>query len=176
MYSRTSWLQGVDPEVSSDTPLQHTSWQYLPVELREVLSKHLLFRGATASKTTVKPLDRVKRLSNGATGTVLAVNDNKPGDVDLAVLWDQPHEGCRLFEVDLGDIHTTNESLSKEQEKEAKEALHQFKQDRKQYEDAFEDKLKNSGKTNYEKTNEEDEQKGPRHDESHEEATQEASA
>lgn len=89
----------------------------------------------------LKEFGRVKRPSNGATGIVLKINDNKPGDIDVLVLWDIPHLGHNIFETDIGDIEPLNEEASEAAIAKAKEHLEKHLKDKETYEKNFKDEL-----------------------------------
>lgn len=100
----------------------------------------------------IKSYDRVKRVSTDDKGTVLQVNDTKPGDIDVLALWDKPHEGYQVYEVDIGDIEKLDEKPTMDQLAEAQGALEKYQLEKQQYEDNFADKnierMKNSTEEN----------------------------
>jgi hypothetical protein len=93
-------------------------------------------------KGSIKEFQRVQRASTGETGIVLKVNDQKPGDIDVLVLWDKPHEGYDVFETDIGDIVAAGEEATPEQVAQAKAKLEEHLAKKEKYESDFQDKIK----------------------------------
>lgn len=94
------------------------------------------------SEGEVKEFSRVERASTGEKGIVLKVNDQKPGDIDVLVLWDTPHAGYSIFETDIGDILPLDEQPSEEDIARAKEVRSKYDEDKKKYEESFQKKVK----------------------------------
>lgn len=139
--AKTRIITELLPNTPEALELQHKSWKHLSTELQEALSKYFQL-GVCKRASNIQPMDRVERFSNGATGTTLAVNDNKPGDIDVCVYWDEPHEGAQVFEVDLGDIKKLDTPATSEQQASAETARTDFLKAREQYEADFNSRIK----------------------------------
>lgn len=92
-------------------------------------------------KCDIKQYQRVERI-DGQQGTVVAINDSKPDDYDILILWDEDHEGVRLYEDDIGNLKTLGEEPTPEQLSEAQSAFEKHRQEKAKYEDDFKNKVK----------------------------------
>jgi hypothetical protein len=141
-------------QVGLSSDLYMCAWEVLDKDSQHALEKSVQFKGASVIEpykkekedllTELKPFDRIRHRATSEEGTVLSINDMKPGDIDVAILWDKPHEGYSVFETDIGEIERTHQPLSDDMKSKAEDALNKFKKDRKEYEKHFQDKLKNS--------------------------------
>lgn len=87
---------------------------------------------------------RVKiKLADGGflEGTVLDVNDKKPGDVDITILWDKPLHGLMISETHPQELVVLG-PISKEQKARAEKGFKILKEYQGQYEAAFAEKNK----------------------------------
>jgi len=86
--------------------------------------------------------DRIKlKTDEDIEGTVLEIQDTKPGDIDLLVFFDQPQvEGETIIEVNPTEVIKIGEA-SEEQKDRAKNAFKEFEDKRKKYEENFEEKV-----------------------------------
>lgn len=87
-------------------------------------------------------------------GTILEVNDLKPGDIDIAVLWDEPINGERVTEVHPQEIAIL-ESAKGEHLETAKRIQSILKESKEEYDEAFKgddkDRLQKALKDDYQK-------------------------
>jgi len=70
-------------------------------------------------------------------GTVIDLNDAKPGDIDLSILWDSPLNNLFISEIHLHEAEILNEKLDFNQLEEAKKIRKALKKFQSKYEKSF---------------------------------------
>jgi len=109
------------------------------------LVKQLSIMKKTAGKTQKEPFkvfDKVQLASNKKLeGYIIHINDDKPGDVDYIVYWDQPVAGKLITEVHPTEITKIGEA-SEEEIKILQVERDKFLKQKEMYEEQFDQKIK----------------------------------